>query len=428
MEKPLRILLVIVGFLAVSYLVAESKPKKGDIFYLSLVQGNPGIPGDGLVVNLSDGLDPLWLNDFELQTPFSLAGITEGITVSAFPPRDIPITEISGLQINFAVASPPIQRCSFGGGASATLTPIVNGVQGIASVYSQQRLMDLIALVRAESPGCGQVTLDQLFIHSFYVFVSNRLDALAVGIGENVFPASDSLKIIRDIDRQGSILLTYQVLEETANDITLNLTLTNIARTWYLIRREGTLMVSDQDIPFVFLLAPDQPILFMNIRFTRGESLSFTATKAGIENNDQLLALGALSVDMFGRGLFGITLPSSVFEGTQLQLLGAYTLLYLNEILEKLFEKLAIKSFPKFITEVIILTPNLNMNDLTTQLLINELYDGLTDAAKWGGAIAKGIDFITDLYNLPANEELVRDLWKMTDKAPVSGFAGIRTQ
>jgi hypothetical protein len=169
----------------VSY-VAFDVVTAGESLFLCLVEGNPGIPNDGVVVSATGGRLDI---SFEVQLPFSLAGITDGITVSAFPPSTAPESKI--IQINFSTAG---GECAPGVASGEDVArPVVNGVQGIAIVLSQEFLNDLVDFVREVDPQCAGVTLADLFLKEVIVvdvdsnFV-RELDALAVGIGENVFP------------------------------------------------------------------------------------------------------------------------------------------------------------------------------------------------------------------------------------------------
>jgi hypothetical protein len=116
--------------------------------FLSFIEGNPGVPGDGVIVQDS-GTVPF----FDIEHRFSLRDVTNGITISVFP--GIPLFQIPntgnfnvGVQINFGVEGKPVTQCSVGTSRTEVLTPIVNGVQGIAISFSQSDLNDLVDQVR----------------------------------------------------------------------------------------------------------------------------------------------------------------------------------------------------------------------------------------------------------------------------------------
>ena len=157
--------------------------------YLRLAIGNPGIPGDGVFVTATSSVV------FSPEPPFSLQGITNGITVSVFPPISTPLQNLF-VQVQFTAQNTP--TCSgITGGVSFVSTPLVNGVGGRAAVISQSLLNSLVAFIRTQ-PDCGTVSLADFSVGQVSVFnlTSNgtvalsQLDAIAVGIGENVFPTN----------------------------------------------------------------------------------------------------------------------------------------------------------------------------------------------------------------------------------------------
>lgn len=162
--------------------------------YLSFVQGNPGIPGDGIVIGLSGGVNSIFLDkDFELEPPFPLAGITDGITVSAFPPSTTPATRSMSLQVQFSPIG-PWAACTIGVQGTEVLTPIVNGIQGIAISFSRERLNSFVNFLRETDESCGDFSLDQFAIRSVILLdlgpvIVEELDALAVSNGEFAFAA-----------------------------------------------------------------------------------------------------------------------------------------------------------------------------------------------------------------------------------------------
>jgi N-acetylmuramoyl-L-alanine amidase len=164
--------------------------------FLSLVEGKLNVPGDGVIVNSDGGQSDI---DFELQPQFSLRGVTSGITISVFPFTTVPLQDLS-LQTNFSVTGRPLTQCSIGASGPQMLAPPVNGVQGIARSFSQNDLNELVGSVR-NNPGCEDVSLDQFLVFGVILhdqthipipsFV-RQLDALAIGIGENVFPTDNT--------------------------------------------------------------------------------------------------------------------------------------------------------------------------------------------------------------------------------------------
>ncbi len=148
--------------------------------------------------------------------------------------------------------------------------------------------------------------------------------------------------IKRKIDSSGSILLSYQIKAQGPDYVMLDLTLSNIARTWWLIRRSDNLVgVGDQDIPFVFLLAPDRIRTFHNILFRKGQYLRLDAVKSGFKTTDAGLAFFATVVDIGGRFAFAIPMPTDAFDtSSHLQLLGKILITYSSSfsVFENLFK------------------------------------------------------------------------------------------
>lgn len=169
----------------------------GDVFYLRFLEGNPGIAGDGITISSVGGRGD---RSFELDSFVSLEGVSDGVTVSAFLPDEIPISTSSlSLQTSFRFAGKEVFECSVGTSGPEILTPEVNDKVGIATIHSQAELERLLGLVTDESE-CEDLTISDMRIYRFFihhhqdegVFLIKELDALAVGIGENVFPRANT--------------------------------------------------------------------------------------------------------------------------------------------------------------------------------------------------------------------------------------------
>ncbi|MDZ4263294.1 MAG: S8 family serine peptidase, partial [Pseudomonadota bacterium] len=106
------------------------------VFYVTLLEGNPGIPGDGVIVSKIGGFIE---NFFELQPPFPLAGITNGITISAFPPSGVSLADSRLLSVMGRLLG-QLDPCFFVVGGLDPKIITVNGVQGIAESISQELL------------------------------------------------------------------------------------------------------------------------------------------------------------------------------------------------------------------------------------------------------------------------------------------------
>lgn len=187
MLKKFWVILILVSGLFIHI----SNSNGSETLFLCLSEGNPGIPGDGIIISTGD-VDTLGV-DFELQSPYPLSGIMNGLTVSAFPPTGVSLTGLF-FQTQFIVEGKTNFQCGFA--ISFAPNEIVkinfNGVGGIAASISQD-FFDFAVDLQSTLPGCEDVTLDKLLLHSVILFYLPdgfvlELDALAVGVGENTFP------------------------------------------------------------------------------------------------------------------------------------------------------------------------------------------------------------------------------------------------
>jgi hypothetical protein len=170
--------------------------------YLTFVEGNPGVPGDGVFVNASGGADGILLENPASQS-VSLGQTSNGITISVFPPAGATVGEDpENIFVEFRVGGSLNSQC---GQSSDSLpgsvllnvqTPIVHGVQGRALIISQAGLEELAQDVRG-IPGCSGVSLSRLEFTSLDITGINfaeiqTIDAVAIGFGESVFPTEST--------------------------------------------------------------------------------------------------------------------------------------------------------------------------------------------------------------------------------------------
>lgn len=200
----------------------DAGPPPGTLIYVPLVEGDPGVPGDGILVSSLGGLHRILFEvqplEFQFQSGqfvivpvgapvFSLNGIRHGITVSAFLPPTVPETAIVELQVSLYVQGAPVNVCSVGVGGSSDQNDalIVNGVRGVAAVLTQDHLNRLVEIIRATPDDrCRNASIDDLILGGIIPFIfeppSNvtfisDVDAVAVGVGENVFPTEATLRV-----------------------------------------------------------------------------------------------------------------------------------------------------------------------------------------------------------------------------------------
>lgn len=149
-----------------------------NVRYLASQEGNPGIPGDNILINGS-GPDGFW---FFLN--YSLINITNGLTLTAFP---LPGVNIPDMMIFVSARGLPIDfPCFVGAGAFPVSTVNVRGVT-CYSIYVEQILLQNIATFMTQN-GCGAVAVSDLVLHYFIPVRVSSLDAVAVGNGRGAIP------------------------------------------------------------------------------------------------------------------------------------------------------------------------------------------------------------------------------------------------
>jgi hypothetical protein len=158
--------------------------------WLSFVEGNPGIPGDGVLTNASYGY---W---FMLAEPIPLKQFTDGFTITVFPlPSDI---------ADFLNCGPTVVAMRNGmeicgchpqwSGPWPTGNTIFGGNVGIYTSLPQS-MVDLITEGFNTPPGCHctDVTVNDVFLDGFILFRQSggdisTLDAAAILPGQNAVP------------------------------------------------------------------------------------------------------------------------------------------------------------------------------------------------------------------------------------------------
>jgi hypothetical protein len=151
--------------------------------FLSFVGGNPGIAGDGIFVDSNASN-----NGFTLSSPISLGTVTDGITVTIFPPSPV---NFQSVQLNIASINRPVP-CNFLVGFSTSRTGgvLLNGVQGsFTNMLSPSVMSDLLNFLNLGAPGCN-ITQNDLYIVSIQIHpvgAITRLDAASICLGQNNF-------------------------------------------------------------------------------------------------------------------------------------------------------------------------------------------------------------------------------------------------
>ncbi len=188
---------IYVGYKVLGWLHKPSQLWK----WISFAEGNPGVPGDGTVIDANLGKVQL---AFELATPIALRDYTGGFTYTAFFPSGTPQLRyvqlgISNLQtsgscqISFEYRPTPSGNVSYGNTIRNGVI-LSDGVPGIFTNVSSSDLNSIVAFVNQGNPACTSVTLNDLYFDHLLLEVANpssfwpTLDAAAVGSGPNNFP------------------------------------------------------------------------------------------------------------------------------------------------------------------------------------------------------------------------------------------------
>lgn len=181
--------------------VCEGDTRPEDVFvsYVVFAQGNPGVPGDGVLVG--PGVSPADVA-FDVAAPLPIDGLTGAYTVSVYPAPGEPIDVI---QTTFGVRGvPAASGCSATiGGTPARAAPPVNGVPGFAIEGTRSMLKHVAALIDAR-PDCDASSVDELQLESLAAWRNSgkahpepsdyvrRVDAVAVGSGRARYPTAST--------------------------------------------------------------------------------------------------------------------------------------------------------------------------------------------------------------------------------------------
>jgi hypothetical protein len=158
--------------------------------WLSFVEGNPGLPFDGVIINANDGNIRFWFEFTSIfNANFSLADATDGISVTVFPEPGIVLP--TSLQVNYVIGQ-PVSSCGVGVSAGVSRVSL-NGVQGIVTYHSRQDLLNAVNSINRFNPLCN-ATINNIQLHSLVLLNSGStittLDAATIGRGPDGFPGT----------------------------------------------------------------------------------------------------------------------------------------------------------------------------------------------------------------------------------------------
>lgn len=185
------------GLLVSAVLVADRRasnttraPAEGGA-YLQFAEGNPGSPGDGLIVNASGASNN---QEFHLTPGLRFSEVTDGVTFVVFPPPGA-VKNVAEIVGGFDTSAPAKSGgCRAGFSSSFPLrtfpTVSVNGVTGAVITIPRVEL-ELVVATTERSRSCG-FAFDDFVIDKIRFTASGRLvnalDAVAFGASSRVPP------------------------------------------------------------------------------------------------------------------------------------------------------------------------------------------------------------------------------------------------
>jgi hypothetical protein len=172
------------------------------ISFLTFVEGDPGVPGDGILIDANGGKFQLI---FELAKPIPLRDIADGFTYTVFFPAASPQLRYVQLGISNLQTTGSC-RIFFAARPAPSGNVILNGVPGMFtnvavsdptqdSTFEPRDLNSIVAFVN-KIPGCTNLTLNDLYFDHLLLEIATppgfltTLDAAAIGPGPYNFPGT----------------------------------------------------------------------------------------------------------------------------------------------------------------------------------------------------------------------------------------------
>lgn len=180
----------------------QTNPPSSDVFYVSFVEGNPGIPGDGVLLsNPSEipisipGSAPI--EAYEFDDPVSLSNLQDEITISLFS------NQSADSRVYMRVVVPGFEdTCRISIIDLPNQFPVVNGVPGVAGRLRRSTIEGASLDSAIQSGRCPAETTASDFVITYtslvvqdvnnFRYFALPLDAVAVGFGSGVFPDSST--------------------------------------------------------------------------------------------------------------------------------------------------------------------------------------------------------------------------------------------
>lgn len=162
--------------------------------FISFVEGNPGLPGDGVLISGAGGRFP---GSFTLSRPLSIAEVGGGLTFTVFLPPSARPPSIGEQVFSFGISSlnRPAPCQSFVGVSTNYSIGKVqfNGVEGIFTNLSGELVAGYLGRINSIVPGCN-FSANELFITEVYLIggtastTINALDSVTICLGQNNYP------------------------------------------------------------------------------------------------------------------------------------------------------------------------------------------------------------------------------------------------
>lgn len=165
---------------------------QGNAQYLSFVEGNPGVPGDGTLVSASN---PLSFPVFHPSPPIAFNQIADGLTLVIFPSAGTiqNVGQINGGLTTLAPNKVGSCQSGFGLGFPIATFPVVtvNGVQGAVVNFTRANLESVVTNTE-QSRSCGftfnDFVIDRIFVsaNTSGIPLLTALDAVAVSFSQGI--------------------------------------------------------------------------------------------------------------------------------------------------------------------------------------------------------------------------------------------------
>jgi len=154
--------------------------------WLSFVEGNPGVPGDGKIISSAGGNYDF---TFTLSSPLSLGDTTDGLTITLFPPSDI-IQEPQWIDVYIVVHKDPYCLWEIWGAlGSSRGTTVYNGVKGYFVNIPQETIARQVTWANQYLPSCN-LTAEDFYLSDVWFDSATilTLDAAIILPGQNAVP------------------------------------------------------------------------------------------------------------------------------------------------------------------------------------------------------------------------------------------------